>query len=50
MTVPVAMKTVAVPRGATGDSVRVRPSMRARAVVPVASFICDATVRCQTSS
>ena len=50
MTVPVAMKTVTVPIGATGDSAWVRPRIRARAVVPVASFICDASVRCQTSS
>ena len=50
MTVPVAKNTVAVPLGATGESLTVRPTMRARAVVPVASFICDATVRCQTSS
>ena len=50
MTVPVAMKTVTDPAGATGAAVRVRPWIRARTVVPVASFICDATVRCHTSS
>ena len=41
-------------RGPGGGDRRSRPavgaSIRARAVVPVASFICEATVRCQTSS